>query len=274
MATFSSIEYFGISSTRDAPTTSMPTARRRHGGSICSTTSSISLQSGPIPHNTLLSSPPAAPCQTWSPSRSPTSLADLEPEDMTWNLETYTMTRSVGPQPPDGPIPMDRFASTIERHEQLALALQRGARKEPTYVPHPPHQYTQPTLISNNVSIHRYLTDSDQTHEYLAYMLEQNALAQKQQQQQQQQQQQEEQQQQGNNNKTVTNSHDSSISLDGDVLSAAASDGDDEDQHINQGIMAETRLKTLVAEMKEQHKRVGRSRVYKSLKVRSSKPRK
>lgn len=147
---------------------------------------------------------------------------------MTWNLETSTLTRSI-PLQPDGPVPIDRFASTIERHEQLALALQR-ARREPIYKPHPPHQYTEPTLINSNVSINRYLTDSDQKHEYLAYMLERDPARQA-----------PPEKQQGNN----SSSRGSSISLD-DVLSAVASHEDGDDQQINQGATAETRLKKLV----------------------------
>ncbi|KAK3986072.1 hypothetical protein QBC44DRAFT_384349 [Cladorrhinum sp. PSN332] len=169
MAAFDPIEFFGISPNREAPFTGKS---RERSQSSSSTTSSISLQPGLTDHKTLLLPTPVVPELQPQPCPS-TTLMTLEPEDMTWDLEASALTHVIRP-PLDGPVPLERFLSARERHEQLALSLHSPRKRtKRAHQRHPPHTYAQPSITSN-ININRYLTDNaDQHHELLAYKLEQ-----------------------------------------------------------------------------------------------------
>ncbi|KAK4223578.1 hypothetical protein QBC38DRAFT_487447 [Podospora fimiseda] len=164
MAAFDPIEFYGISPNRDVP---LLRETRERSSSSSSTCSSISLEAGPISHDTLLSPHPTQPDPL--PTSTPTPIT-LEPEDMVWNIEKSAYISTVIPTT-TGPPPLERFVESHERHEQLALAL-LSVRRKGSHQRHPSHQYTRP-IMTDNISINRYLTDnSDQEHERLAYMLE------------------------------------------------------------------------------------------------------
>ncbi|KAK4161158.1 hypothetical protein QBC43DRAFT_358215 [Cladorrhinum sp. PSN259] len=252
MAAFDPIEFAGISPSRE-----VPIPRQNRSASNSSTSSSISLESGSIDHRILLSSPTMLSQPSLSSSF---ILMTLEPEDMVYDLERSAFTQSIVVQR-DAPTPLDRFTTTHERHERLALALQAVRKTRPTHRRHPPHEYTKPNF-TNNININRYLTDTaNQRHELLAYMLEQHQASSN--------------NQQPEQPESVKSLGSSSIAL-SDVNMSPDTDTDtnnddnatkkrNPDQELEE-------LKKTLAEMKRRRNGEGRARVYKAPLARKRKP--